>query len=460
MSSTIPETKYAKSGDVHIAYQVVGDGPIDLVFMPTFASHVEFIWEEPAHARFLQRLASFSRLILLDKRGTGLSDRVTDAATLEERLDDVRAVLDAVGSQQAALLGASDGGSLAALFAATYPERTRALVLYAAVAAAAYNDEHPWAATPEQMAATIEVVERGWGSREFALAFLAMEAPSVAADERFQEWWMRFLRLAASPGAAVALTRMNMQIDITRVLPTIRVPTLVVQRTDDLIVPLEWSRYLAQQIPHAKLVELAGQDHLPAAGDAEALLGEIEEFLTGTRAAVETDRVLATVLFTDIVDSTKRAVALGDRRWRELLDSHDAGVRRELARARGREIKTTGDGFLAAFDGPARAIRCALAISAGARQLGLDVRAGLHTGECEVRGDDLRGSRSTSVRASPTMPARVRCSPRVPCEISSPALVCSSRIAVFTHSRACRASGGSTPSRRERTPSRSALLRR
>jgi class 3 adenylate cyclase len=390
MSSPIPETKYAKSGDVHIAYQVVGDGPFDLVFMPTFASHVEFIWEEPAYTRFLQRLASFSRLILLDKRGTGLSDRVTDAATLEERMDDVRAVLDAVGSQQAALLGASDGGSLAALFAATYPERTRALVLYAAIAAAAYNDEHAWAATPEQMALVLEAMQ-GWGSREFALAFLAMEAPSVAADERFQEWWMRFLRLSASPGAALALTRMSMQIDITRVLPTIRVPTLVVQRTGDLMVPLDWSRYLAQRIPHAKLVELAGQDHMPAAGDAEALLGEIEEFLTGTRAAMETDRVLATVLFTDIVDSTKRAVALGDRRWRELLDSHDAGVRRELARARGREIKTTGDGFLAAFDGPARAIRCAAAIVGSARSLGIEVRAGLHTGECEVRGDDLAG---------------------------------------------------------------------
>jgi len=386
-----PETRYAKSGDVHIAYQVFGDGPFDLVFLPTYVTHVEYMWEEPAHARFFQRLASFSRLILLDKRGTGLSDRVTDAATLEERMEDVHAVLDAVGSRQAALLGASDGGAMAALFAATYPERTRALILYASIAAAAHSDEHPWAPTAEQRAEMLELIEKGWGSREFAMTFLAIEAPSVAADERLQDWWMRFLRLAASPGAALALMRLNTQIDITRVVPAIRVPTLVLHRKDDLCVPLDWSRYLARRIPNAKLVELAGQDHLPVVGDAEALLGEIEEFLTGTRAATETDRVLTTVLFTDIVDSTTRAASLGDRRWRELLDSHDAGVRRELARARGREIKTTGDGFVAAFDGPARAIRCALAISAGARQLGLDVRAGLHTGECEVRGDDLAG---------------------------------------------------------------------
>jgi class 3 adenylate cyclase len=387
----IPETKYAKSDDVHIAYQVLGDGPIDLVYVPTFVSHVEYIWEEPAHARFFQRLASFSRLILLDKRGTGLSDRGTDAATLEERMDDVLTVLDAVGSRQAVLFGASDGGSLAALFAATYPERTRALILYASIAAAAYSEDLPWAPTPEEITQRLEYVGQGWGTHEFALSFLALEAPSVAADGRFQEWWERFLKLGASPGAALALMRMTLQIDITRVLPVIRVPTLVVQRTDDQIVPVDWSRYLAQHILNAKLVELPGQDHLPAVGDAEAIIGEIEEFLTGSRANVESDRVLATVLFTDIVDSTKHAVTLGDRRWHELLDAHDTGVRRELARARGREIKTTGDGFLAAFDGPARGVRCALAIAAMSRRIGLEVRAGLHTGECEVRGDDLAG---------------------------------------------------------------------
>ena len=386
-----PETRYAKSGDVHIAYQVFGDGPFDLVFLPTYVTHVEYMWEEPAHARFFQRLASFSRLILLDKRGTGLSDRVTDAATLEERMEDVHAVLNAVGSRQAALLGASDGGTMAALFAATYPERTRALILYASIAAAAHSDEHPWGHTPQQMVETLGLIEQGWGKREFAMAFLAIEAPSVAADERFQDWWMRFLRLAASPGAAVALMRVNMQIDITRILPAIRVPTLIVHRKDDLCVPLDWSRYLARRILNARLVELAGQDHVPVVGDAEALLGEIEEFLTGTRAATETDRVLTTVLFTDIVDSTTRAASLGDRRWRDLLAAHHDVVRRELERHRGREIETAGDGFLATFDGPARAVRCACAVAQDVQRLGIEVRAGLHTGEVEQVGEKVMG---------------------------------------------------------------------
>jgi pimeloyl-ACP methyl ester carboxylesterase len=383
------ETRYAKSGDLHIAYQVVGGGPSDLVLVPPFVSHVEHYWDEPTVARFLTRLASFSRLILFDKRGTGLSDRVPPdrLPTLEQRMDDVRAVMDATGAERAALFGPSEGGPMSALFAATYPERTTALILYGTFASTVRDATYPWAMDPEERRKVIEAIPEQWGQG----AYVDLLAPSMAGDERFRRWWARLERLGASPGAAMALRRMNGEIDIRTTLSAIRVPTLVLHRTGDLDTSIEEGRYLAAHIPGAKFVDLPGADHLPWAGDQDAIVDEVEEFLTGVRPAAEPDRVLATVLFTDIVGSTTRAVELGDRRWRDLLSSHNAIVRHELERARGREVKTVGDGFLATFDGPARAIRCACAIRDAVRGLGLAIRAGLHTGECELIGDDVGG---------------------------------------------------------------------
>ena len=383
------ETHYAKSGDLHIAYQVVGGGASDLVLVPPFVSHVEHYWEEPTVARFLTRLASFSRLILFDKRGTGLSDRVPPdrLPTLEQRMDDVRAVMDAAGSERAALFGPSEGGPMSALFAATYPERTTALILYGTFASTVRDATYPWAMDPEERRKVIEAIPEQWGQG----AYVDLLAPGMAGDERFRRWWARLERLGASPGAAMALRRMNGEIDIRTTLSAIRVPTLVLHRTGDLDTSIEEGRYLAAHIPGAKFVDLPGADHLPWAGDQDAIVDEVEEFLTGVRPAAEPDRVLATVLFTDIVGSTTRAVELGDRRWRDLLFSHNAIVRHELDRARGREVKTVGDGFLATFDGPARAIRCACAIRDAVRGLGLAIRAGLHTGECELIGDDVGG---------------------------------------------------------------------
>jgi len=377
-----PETRYARSGEVHIAYQVIGDGPADLVLVPGFISHLDTWWDEPLCARFLERLAGFSRLILFDKRGTGLSDREFGVPTLEQRMDDVRAVMTAAGSEQAAVLGISEGGPMSALFAATYPERTTALVLYGTFA-----EFRSWVPSEEHLARILRAMDEEWGTGHSLPHF----APSLAGDPRVRRWWARVERSGASPGAAMALMRMNSEIDVRHVLPAIRVPTLVLHRTDDVTVDVEAGRYQATHIPGARYVELPGVDHLAFAGDVEPVLAEIEEFLTGVRPVAEPDRLLATVLFTDIVDSTTRAAALGDRRWRELLEAHHAATRRELGRHRGREVKTLGDGFLAAFDGPARAVRCAEAIVAAVRSLGLEVRAGLHTGECEVMGDDLGG---------------------------------------------------------------------
>jgi len=379
-----PRIQYAKSGDVNIAYQVVGDGPFDLVLVPGWVSHLELGWEEPSVARFLHRLASFSRLIMLDKRGTGLSDRVSlaELPTLEQRMDDVRAVMDAAGSKRAALFGISEGGSMASLFAATYPERTSALVLYAS------NARHPLGSlTAEQLQPILDATERSWGQG----IDLPMWAPSRGNDPQLKQWYARWQRQAASPGAAVALLRMDAEIDISDVLPAIRVPTLILHRAGDQAVPVSESRYMAERIPGAKYVELPGMDHFPMAGDSDAILDEIQELLTGVRPAPEPDRVLATVLFTDIVRSTQRAAELGDRRWHDLLDSYYALARRELGQFRGREINTTGDGFLATFDGPARGIRCACALNDSVGQLGITIRAGLHTGECEVMGEDVGG---------------------------------------------------------------------
>lgn len=384
-----PPTKYAKSGDVSIAYQVVGEGPLDLVYVMGWVSNLMYFWEEPSFARFLTRLASFSRLILFDKRGTGLSDRVplADLPTLEQRMDDVRAVMDAVGSQRATLFGVSEGGPMSALFAATYPERTAALVIYGTFAKRIWDPEYPWAPSREERQKWYRLLEDGWGG----VADLETLAPGVAQDERFRDWWGNYLRMSASPGAALALARMNSQVDIREVLPSIRVPTLILHRTDDLDVDVGGARYMAQRIPNAKYVELPGRDHLVWVGDADAILDEVELFLTGARQPVDTERVLATVLFTDIVGSTERAAAMGDRRWGDLLEAHYAMIRRECTRFRGHEIDTAGDGFLASFDGPARAIRCACAIVEAARRQGVEVRAGLHTGECELVGGKLRG---------------------------------------------------------------------
>jgi pimeloyl-ACP methyl ester carboxylesterase len=382
-----PQTRYAKAGDVYIAYQVTGDGVLDLAFLPGFVSHVEHAWEEPGLARFFQRLGSFSRLIRLDKRGTGLSDRVSEIPTLEQRTDDLRAVLDAAGSARPALFGVSEGGPVALLFAATYPERTRALVLYGSYARRAWAPDYSFGHTDADYRAFLATIELEWGDR----AGIAAWAPSASSDERFRQWWAKSLRLSASPGAALAVLRMTWDTDVRHVLSAIRVPTLVVHRTGDQVIPVEHAHYLAEHIPNARLVELPGNDHLQWVGDADAILAEVEEFLTGARSAPEPDRVLATVLFTDLVGSTAKAAALGDRRWRELLAAYHGLVRGELTRHRGREIDTAGDGFFAAFDGPARAIRCALAVVDGVRALGLEVRAGVHTGECEVIGSKLGG---------------------------------------------------------------------
>ena len=386
----IPQTRYAKAPDgVSIAYQVVGEGPRDLVWVPGWVSHLEAIWEEPTAARFLERLASFSRLILFDKRGTGMSDRVppSELPTLEQRMTDVLAVCDAVGSERAALLGVSEGAPLCVLFGATYPARTTAIILLGGFARELIGDGYEWGHTRERLDAFLEEIANEWGGP----VGLDIRAPSRAKDERFRATWARYLRMGASPSAVLALVRMNSEIDVRPILATCRVPTLVLHRTGDLAIPVESGRYLAEHIPGAKLVELPGNDHLPWVGDSDAILDEIEEFLTGHRHQVEPDRVLATVLFTDIVGSTQRAAEIGDKAWGDLLAAHHAIVREQIARFGGQEMGTAGDGFLATFDGPARGVRCALAIALAVRPIGLDIRAGLHTGEVELVPGDIRG---------------------------------------------------------------------
>ena len=383
----LPETKFTQNGDVTIAYQVLGSGPFNLVLVPGFVSHLEQGWEEPAYARFLQRLASFSRLILFDKRDTGLSDRIVGVPTLEQRMDDVRAVMDSTGTQKAALLGVSEGGSMTALFAATYPERTTALILYGSIVKSAWAPDYPWGTKPEEAKMYDEIWRQNWGDP------LGLEdfAPSVADDERFRQWWAKYLRFGASPSAVITNRQMNREIDIRAILPTIHVPTLVLHRTDDRAVVIEEGRYFADHIPGAKLVELEGIDHFWWVGDSDSILEEIQEFLTGERSTAEPDRVLATVLFTDIVDSTKRAAAIGDRRWHDLLDNHNTLARKAINRFSGRVVESTGDGFLATFDGPSRAIQCALAIRDQVQELGVEIRAGLHTGEIELIKQNVGG---------------------------------------------------------------------
>jgi class 3 adenylate cyclase len=381
-----PETRYAKSGDVSIAYQVLGDGPFDVVRIPPFVSHVELAWQVPSLAAYARRLASFSRLITLDKRGTGMSDRVSGVPTLEVRMDDVRAVMDAVGSERAALLGISEGGAMSLLFAATYPERAWALVLESAAARYLWAPDYAWGTPEHEYRRDIEEDEREWGTLEHSLALARLVVPEAPDEETLA--FATMIRQSASPGAAAALRRMNMEIDVRSILPSIRVPTLVLNRADEEPFNVSSAAYLAANIPGATHVELPGSAHAMFTGDPEPPLREIERFLKQAweeRAweDEESERVLATVLFTDIVDSTARAAALGDAGWRQLVQDHHGLVRRQLARYRGTEIDTAGDGFFAAFDGPARAIRCACAIRERVRELGIEVRAGLHTGECE-----------------------------------------------------------------------------
>jgi pimeloyl-ACP methyl ester carboxylesterase len=382
-----PETRYAKSGAVNIAYQVAGEGPLDLVLVPGWVSHVELAWTEPSFAAFLRRLASFSRLILIDRRGTGLSDRVSDMPTLEERMDDVRAVMDAAGSRQAALFGISEGGPMCVLFAATYPERTSALILYGTIVRGRRAPDYPWGLSDDAVELILDDIEGGWGTGLTPNLF----APSLAGDPERVRAWAQFERMAVSPGGARTLIQMLLDTDVRDVLPAVRVPTLVLHRTDDRATLVEGGRYLAAHIAGARYVELPGEDHFAWVGDSGAILDEVEEFLTGARQPRDVDRILATLLFVDIVGSTERAAELGDRRWRELLERFYATIRAQLRLFRGVEVNTTGDGFLARFDGPARAIRCAGAVRAAVRPLGIDVRSGLHTGECELIGDDIGG---------------------------------------------------------------------
>lgn len=382
-----PETRYARAGDVRVAYQIVGEGRRDLVLVPGFVSHLELVWEYPPYERFMRRLASFARVIVFDKRGSGLSDPVGAAATVEERIDDIRAVMDAAGSESADVFGWSEGALMAAVFAAGFPERVSALVLYGSFARGTPAEGYPWASPPEAWELALqEDEEEFWGQG----VSLLMVAPSAFEDEALVRWWARFERQSMSPTMARAALRLCMELDIRDVLPTIRVPTLVVHRTDD-VLPVEGARWLAEQIQDARFVELPGDDHWPWISEPDEIVDEVDEFLTGERHESEPDRVLATVLFTDIVGSTERAAALGDRRWRDLLDQHDRLVRRELERHRGRAVKTTGDGVLATFDGPARAINCARAICERVRPLGIEARAGVHTGECELRNGDVGG---------------------------------------------------------------------
>ena len=382
------QIRYADSEGVQIAYEAFGSGPRDLVFVQGWVTNLELLWEQPRAARSLKRLGSFCRVINFDKRGTGLSDRVPvdQLPTLEQRMDDVRAVMDAAGSERAVLFGHSEGGPMCALFAAAYPQRTEGLIIYGSFAVRRRHPDYPWAPTREERQRHVVAVKQGWGG----IVHLPDLAPGVLSDEEFRDWWARYLRSSASPAAAAALTSMNSDADVRAVLPTIGVPTLIIHRSGDRRADVRGARWMAKQIPGARYAELPGDDHLIWA-DPDPIFDLVEEFVTGVPAAEVPDRVLMTVLFTDIVESTETATAVGDDAWRRLLDRHDELVRRYLERYRGREVKSMGDGFLAVFDGPARAVRCAQAIVDAVTALDLQVRAGVHTGEVEKRGEDIGG---------------------------------------------------------------------
>jgi class 3 adenylate cyclase len=386
----LPTTRYARSGDATIAYQVAGEGTLDLLFLPGWISQVEQLWDASAMRRFLERLAVFNRLILFDRRGSGLSDSVGEPYTLEQEAQDALAVLDAVGSERAALFTYGLGGPVGALLAADRPERVGALIMYASIARTSWAPDYDWAMTVEDRAQWTERTVAAWG--EIDGPGLPVLAPSMAGDPALAGWFARLQRLAASPSQARILLRAAAELDVREMLPRIHVPTLVMHRSQDHAWDPRHSHYLADHIPGARYVELEGTDSLPFIGDSNAIVEEIEEFLTGGRSGGERARALLTVMFTDIVDATARASGLGDGRWRDLLADHDAQVREQLARFGGREVKTVGDGFLVTFDGPpSRALRCALAITAATRELGVEVRVGVHTGECELIGEDVGG---------------------------------------------------------------------
>lgn len=383
-----PETKYARSGDVHIAYQVFGAGELDVVLVPGYVTHVELVWEQEAFVRAFESLASYARVINFDRRGSGLSDPVAGAPTLEQRMDDVRAVMDAAGSQRAALVGLSEGVPMSILFAATYPERVQALVCCGGMARSTEDVDYPWAAPKEALLESgQEFIAPHWG--EGAIVDLA--APSQADNPDARAFFARMERASASPGMIGQLAQMFLDIDVRDVVPNVHAPTLILHRRHDRLVNVRHGRWLAEHMPNARLVELPGDDHILWYEHPELALGEIQEFLTGTHYEPERDRILATVVFTDIVDSTRTAAEFGDHRWRQVLERHQGIVRATLGRFGGREVKTTGDGFLATFDGPARAIRCARTIIESSEELRIRVRAGVHTGECEVMGDDIGG---------------------------------------------------------------------
>ena len=375
---------------MNIAYQVVGDGPRDLVYVPGWVSNVELMWDDPVLASVWRRLSTFARVILFDKRGTGLSDPVPQSQLpgLEERMDDVRAVMDAAGSDRATLLGHSEGGNMSCVFAATFPERTEGLILLGSYAKRIWSEDYPWAPTEEERQQEIEKIERTWGDPDSIPSYML---GTRSDDEAFREWLARYLALGASPKAASRLLRMNTMMDTRNVLPLINTPTLCIYRTDDEDVNVEEGRWIASQIPDAKFVELPGHAHLFWADDPTPVVDEIEEFMTGHRESARPERVLSTVLFTDIVQSTDHAAEIGDRTWRTLLERHNQVVRSELQRWRGQERGTAGDGFIATFDGPARAVRAAKSICEAVRTLGLEIRAGVHTGEVELMGDDVAG---------------------------------------------------------------------
>jgi class 3 adenylate cyclase len=384
-----PETRYARSGDVGIAYQVYGEGEIDLVVAFPFVSHLDLLWESPAQARFMERLGSFARVIPFDRRGVGLSDPVDVPTTLEDRMDDVRAVMDAAGSERAALFGMSEGATMCMLHAAAHPERTSALVLWGAMARTTKADDYPWAPPREALLeAQEELLSPFWGTG----ATIDVFSPTLADDPRSRDAQARLERQTASPMRVAQLFEIFLDTDVRDTLPLIHTPTLVLQRRDDRVVNYRAARWLAEQIEGSRYVELDGVDHFPWVADVDGrALDEIEEFLTGVRPGPATERVLATVLFTDIVDSTRLAGEIGDSRWRRLLEQHQELTRKSLDRFSGREIKTTGDGFLATFDGPTRAVECARAIAVEMPSLGVEVRAGLHAGEVELMGDDVGG---------------------------------------------------------------------
>jgi class 3 adenylate cyclase len=385
----VPETRYARSGDIHIAYQVVGDGPVDLLWVPTWVWQIEHVWDQPWIARAFRRMSSFARLITFDRRGSGLSDPIPGAPTLEAQMDDVVAVMDAVGSERAAVMAMMEAGSMACLFAATHPERTRALILYEATPRMTSAPGYEWPLTREEREGHVEGLRENWGTGTWVLG---LSSPLGSPDGPIREWASKLERLAASPGTAMSLYRMHSDVDVRPVLPSIQAPTLVLHRPGDKFIDIRHSRYIAEHVRGAKLLELPGEHTLPFGPGQDELIDDLEEFLTGARHAPDPERILATVMFSDIVDSTSRAAELGDRGWRRILESIDGSIDRALERYRGRAVKKMGDGLLATFDGPARGIQCATAIRDAAREeFGLDVRSGLHTGEIELIGNDVGG---------------------------------------------------------------------